>query len=384
MTNRSTKKFYFADNTCERRSLDAERLYEYFGKNSFESSEQAEDADLIFFFSCGMLEVDSNERIKEFVDLYGDSEKKIVVFGCYSKMVSKRENFDNIHYIPLNNPDAINEILSAEVSYSDVNYPSTVSLIQKDKVDFNSWDPRIDLALRTDVYSVRVSQGCSQGCSFCSIRLATGRLRSETKESIRENIEAGIAKGYKIFRIQTENFGEWGQDIGENLGTLLNELEKIEEDFYIDLPDLYPTAFINCFDDIVSFVQKKSVYYIHLPVQSANQRVLKLMNRIYDVDQMSEKLEFFQKCFPEIRIGADIIAGFPSETNEEFLESWRFLEKHKFEWVYLHGFNAKEKTKAMKLEPKIPEAIINKRVMYVYNRIPNVYCFLNNYRPVKS
>ena len=126
-------------------------------------------------------------------------------------------------------------------------------------------------------------------------------------------------------------------------------------------------------------MEEKKVSLLHLPLQSANQRILDLMNRDYKIADVDNKIEELKMRFPDLRVGVDIITGFPSETEEEFMDSFRFLEKHKFNWIYLHGYNIKVNALANKIEPKIGREIIRNRIKFAFERIPNIACYLNKY-----
>lgn len=375
-------KYKLLGNQCERRALDKERLQFYLEINGFESTDSFEDAELVIFISCGMLEANSQATIRQ-VALLCDNSKRLVVFGCFPSMCKQEEN-DKVLYVPLKNPQALDEIIGATIPLNSISYPHFVNSRKAPKADFKHWDPRIILPYCSDVYSIIVSNGCSQACSYCSIRFAVGPLKSRPIDAIVEDLERGLSLGFRLFRFQCENLGVYGSDIKQNLGDLLKAIGKIHEYFSIDLPDLHPRGFVNHFNEIVTFVQAKNVYLLHLPVQSANQRILDMMRRKYDIHEVASRLHQFRNEFPDVRLGTDIIAGFPTEAENEFEDSYQFMMDFNFDVIYLHGYNAKVGAPSAKIEPLVPQDVIVERIQRTYNTIPNVVCWLNNYELSKQ
>ena len=300
--------YYYHENMCERRVLDVDRLRDYLHKNNFLEIKNIKEADYVMFCACGMLAIESDRTIENLVK---ESKKKshIIVFGCYPAMCSKIQYTKKIYYVPLSKTHLLNKILRTSYKIQDVVKPnvSKGKILSQDAL--TTWDPRLKLPYCSDVFSLIVSEGCSQSCSYCTIRYATGPLKSISINKIIENLKEGLKKGYKVFRFQCENLGVYGEDIDETLGDLLDALSAIEDNFTIDLPDLHPKGFIDYFDSIKKFASKKNVCLLHLPIQSANQRILNLMKRCYNIHEVEDKLINFLNKFPKIKIGTDIIAG---------------------------------------------------------------------------
>lgn len=371
------KKYHFIQNICERRLLEERLLSIYFEMNNVTLGKM-EESDYILFFSCGMKEIDSNEKIEQIIKK--KPLGKVIVFGCFPAMCQHKYP-DKILYLSLQDISHLDILINAEIKINEVRnqiYKKIGSTLFKDAM--KKWDPRLSIPKCYDVFPLIISTGCSQKCSYCTIRNATGNLKSRSINEIITMIEVGLSKGYHTFRFQCENLGTYGDDIGLTLGDLLNEMSKIKRPFSIDLPDLHPKGFIHCFREILQFIDKKNVYLVHIPLQSGNQRILDLMNRETDLKEFLKYFKEFKKRYPSLKVGTDIIAGFPTETHEEYMDSHRFLEQNAFNWIYLHGYNIKPNALANDIYPKIDGEVIANRIRYTYERVENIACYLNNYR----
>jgi MiaB/RimO family radical SAM methylthiotransferase len=373
-----TKKYYFTQNSCERRLVEERWLLNYFQSNGFIKVDSVVDADYLIFFACGMKEDDSYEKINELSRQLSDSAN-LIVFGCYPAMSSKKIKNMNIYYVPLSKMEQFDDIILASVKTWNIGKPINFGEDLTLSEVMNSWDPRLKMPKCKDVCSLTVSTGCCEQCSYCTIRYATGNLHSTPINIVKDDLLNGLSAGYKYFRFQCENLGTYGLDIGEDIGKLLTELGKVKERYSIDLPDLHPKGFIGCFNEIVNFMREKQVLLLHIPIQSGNQRILDLMNRRYRIEELKEKLFKFRHMFPNMKIGTDIIVGFPTETDSEFYDSYELMKNFDFNWIYLHGFNLKENALANKISPRVPDKVIEERIKYALDSIPKIVCYLNNY-----
>lgn len=372
-------RIYIEQNVCERRVIGYERLLLFMKKNDIDITRNKDKADFILFFACGM----KTDNTKNYIAKVLESDTKLIVYGCAAKMLGLKQT-EKLIPIHLYEYDKINEVFRAKIKYQDINiYKHKEKLLDKQYTFHNAiefWDPRLIMPKCDDVYSITISEGCSNNCSYCAIHFATGELKSRKKEEIADEMKSAIASGYKYFRLQCENSGSYGTDIGSNLGELLDELSKIEEDYSIDIPDLHPQGLVENIDSILRFLSKKSVYLIHLPVQSGSQRILDAMNRKYNIDRVEECLHRLYKCFPEVHVGTDIIVGFPGEEDEDFQASFNFIRKFPFVPLYVHGYCDKEGTIANELENKVNDDIICERINLVYAEYDYAACYLNDYR----
>ena len=230
------------------------------------------------------------------------------------------------------------------------------------------------------MYSITISEGCSNNCSYCAIHFATGQLKSRPIQNIIDEMKNAIKNGYKYFRIQCENSGSYGTDIGSSIGDLLNQMSAIHDEFYIDLPDMHPYGFVNNLESILNFINKKKVYLLHLPLQSGSQRILNAMKRNYDIEAVKLCLAQLFHEHPDLRVGTDIIVGFPGEEEIDFLASFELLKSFPFSPIYIHGFCEKEGTSAFDLPNKVDDLTKIHRIKRMYSEFSHAACYLNDYR----
>lgn len=371
---------YLCSNHCERRELDLGRLRIYLCANGWRSVETMDDASLIVFMACGM----TVEASTDLLDRLASARRtgcRIVLFGCYSAMCEHR-TYPDVDYVSLSDVEQLDQVMNATCSYRLFPHPRCRQAELTSTEVLKRPDPRLALPSCGDVFSLLVSEGCSGQCSYCSIRRATGPQRSRSIHDVMDDLRSGLSEGFRVFRFQCENLGLYGLDIGTDLGALLREMAGIHFEYSVDLPDLHPSGFVSHFGDIMEFAKRQNVYLMHLPVQSASERILKLMNRRYPIEEVSSKLAAFRERFPDVRVGTDIIAGFPTESEADFASSYRFMKTHSFDWIYLHGFVLKKGTPAERLTPRVPADVITNRIEMAYTTIPRIACFVNKYEMV--
>jgi tRNA A37 methylthiotransferase MiaB len=208
-----------------------------------------------------------------------------------------------------------------------------------------------------DTWCIIASEGCLGNCSYCIGRLAKGRLKSRPLEEIVESARQGVKQGYKWISLIAEDNGVYGRDIGLSFGTLLRELTSIEGDFGLLIDSMNPKDMIELCDDFPDVFATGKIRRLCLAVQHVSPRIVKSMNRSYDLDRLKRCLEAVTAASPSFYIDAHFIIGYPGETEEEFRQLKVFAE-----WLLglnpLHSFkpfafSASVGTKAAQLPDQI-------------------------------
>jgi len=372
------KSVAIIENLCERRLLEYDRLNEYLHRNDIQVCSDVNQAEVLLFFSCGMKEDDTHQKVKQSLE-HG---RTVVLIGCASSMM-KFPKDDRLKLIPLRKLSLLDDLFTPKIPFDRI--PESVySRYNHVKIKtydeaVNTWDPRLFTPACQDVYSLKISTGCSRRCSYCAIRKAIGGLYSIRLKDITSEMEVALQKGYRHFRFQCENLSAYGEDHGVNLGVLLDALCQIKAPFDIDLPDLHPDGFIKYFDSIYRLVKNKNVYQIHIPIQSGSHQVLKKMAREYDVDELISKIKLLRQITDTSIIGTDIIVGFPSESESDFEKTCHLLESIHFDPLYVHGYYDKEGTLAAKMDNKVSSDIIERRIKMLQAQYPHAASYLNQY-----
>jgi len=178
----------------------------------------------------------------------------------------------------------------------------------------------------TVVAIVPISEGCLSFCSYCATRLAKGKLRSFDKKKILENIKIALSFGTKEIQLTSQDLAIYGLDKGKFLlPELLKEISKIEGNFRVRLGMMNPKFAKRIFGKILKILENEKFYkFLHLPLESGSNKVLKAMNRDYKVEEFLEMVSQFKRKFKNSLLATDIIVGFPTETEKDFTKK-RFL-----------------------------------------------------------
>ncbi|MEM3060776.1 MAG: tRNA (N(6)-L-threonylcarbamoyladenosine(37)-C(2))-methylthiotransferase, partial [Candidatus Bathyarchaeia archaeon] len=191
----------------------------------------------------------------------------------------------------------------------------------------------------------------------CCTRFARGRLFSYPKELIIEEIKDALEKGSMEIRLTAQDTGAYGIDLGYRLTDLINEILSIDKEFRIRVGMMSPVYALSIFQELIELYKDSKVYkFIHLPVQSGSDRVLKEMKRNYTVEEFKELVKAFRESVPKISIATDIIVGFPTESEKDFEETLKLLNETKPDIVNVSKFMPRPNTEASsmkQLDPKI-------------------------------
>jgi threonylcarbamoyladenosine tRNA methylthiotransferase MtaB len=209
---------------------------------------------------------------------------------------------------------------------------------------------------------LKVQDGCDFECSYCIIPQVRGKSRSVPPDIILKQIEQLISRGYQEIVLTGVNTGDYGKDLNPPT-TLLEFLSKIvilEGLGRIRLNSLEPPTITEELIDFLSGTEKMA-RHLHIPLQSGSNRVLARMNRSYGVPRLSKMFETLQNKIPDIGIGADVIVGFPGETDEDFQDTYRFIQEAPVHFLHVFPFSKRPNTPASTLGDEIHGKVIKER-----------------------
>ena len=340
-------------------SAKLKRLLQNIGYNIIE---EIGNADAVFLNTCTVREGAATQIYGKLGELKTLKEKRgaiIGVTGCFAQeqgeeLAKKFPIIDivvgnqNIGRIPL----AIEKIESGEVEYI-VHTDSEDELPQRLDADFDS----------QKIASIAITYGCNNFCTYCIVPYVRGRERSVPMQQILDEVKFFVEKGYKEIMLLGQNVNSYGHDLnsGESFSILLNEICKIEGDFIVRFVSPHPKDFG---DDVIDVIAKndKIARCLHLPLQAGSSKILKLMNRNYTKEQYIDLAEKIKKKIPGVVLTADIIVGFPNETEEDFLETLDVVEKVGFETAYMFMYSIRQGTVAAKMENQIDQEVKKERL----------------------
>ncbi len=197
---------------------------------------------------------------------------------------------------------------------------------------------------------VPIMYGCNNFCSYCIVPYVRGRERSRRKDDILAEVRGLAEAGYKDLTLLGQNVNSYGKDLEEKVdfADLLREINKIDGDFRVRFMTSHPKDATNKLFDTMAECEKVAPH-IHLPFQSGNDRVLKAMNRGYTAEKYLEKALYAQKAIPDLVMTSDVIVGFPGETDEEFEDTLKLIEKVGFHALFTFIYSPRKGTPAAEL-----------------------------------
>jgi MiaB-like tRNA modifying enzyme len=218
---------------------------------------------------------------------------------------------------------------------------------------------------------IEISNGCLSNCSYCCVKFARGKLFSYPVEKIVEEARQAVKNGCKELWITSQDNSCYGKDIDSSLPELLKEICKIEGEFSVRVGMMNPLYAKNILDELIEVSKdEKIIKFLHLPVQSGSDKILKLMNRGYVVKDFVEIVEKFRKEIPDLFLSTDVIVGFPGETEEDFQKTVELMRKIKPSKINISKFGARPMTEAAKMK-QLDNKTINERSKLLHELVKN-------------
>ena len=316
--------------------------------DGFEKKEFTDFADVYVINTCSV----TDNADKECRQLVRRIQRKspqslVVITGCYAQLKPKE-----IAEIP-----GVDLVLGAAEKFNIATHLKELTKNDEAKIcscdieDVNAFIPTYSLHDRTRVF-LKVQDGCNYNCSFCTIPLARGKSRSDNIDNVVKNVETLAKEGVKEIVLTGVNLGDFknGADDFFSLVKILDEIEGIER---YRISSIEPNLLSN---DIIAFVaeSKKFMPHFHIPLQSGSNRILGLMRRRYKKELYAERVKLIKTLMPHCCIGVDVIVGFPSETDEDFLETFDFLQSLDISYLHVFTYSERDNTSALDIKSVIP------------------------------
>ena len=346
------KKVAFYTLGCKLNFSETSTIARDFVSAGYSTVNFADDADVYVINTCSVTDnADSktNRLIRKIKKKSPDSY--IAIIGCYAQLKTEQ-----ISEIP-----GVDIVIGAGdkfnlPKYLDKYYETKEVVFSKSNInDINQFIPSYSIDERTRSF-IKVQDGCDYSCSFCTIPLARGKSRSGRITDILDSINDICQSGIKEIVLSGINVGDFGVYNGESLFSLLNEIELMEDLHRCRISSIEPNLLS---DEIIDLIAKsnKILPHFHIPLQSGSDRILKLMKRRYNVELYIEKIKKIKETIPDCCIGVDVIVGFPSENQEDFLNTYNLLEELDITYLHVFSYSERENTKALLIDEKIPSDI---------------------------
>ena len=345
---------------CKVNTYESESMAEQLDANGYCLAKDDEKVDLVIINTCTVTSTSdqkSRQMIRKAIKNYPGA--KILVTGCYSQMSSDFiSTIDGVDIVIGNTKKSnIIELLTKkeEISSVLVDIQSGRNIKDYEEMKVTSYHEN------TRAY-LKIQDGCNNFCSYCIIPYARGPLRSRKKEDVLNEAKDLVAKGFKEIVLTGIHTAAYGEDF-ENYSffNLLCDLVNIEGIKRIRISSIEETE-IN--DDIINlvFTNEKVVNHFHIPLQSGCDTVLKRMNRKYNTEQFYNKIQKIREVVEDVAITADVIVGFPQESEKEFMETYEFIKKVQFAELHVFPYSMRSGTPAARMSGQIDPKIKKERV----------------------
>lgn len=340
-------KIHIFTQGCTANQSDSEVMAGLLQKAGYTLVDSPDAADLIILNTCT---VKSPTEMKAFSYLKKYQKKKFVVAGCIPQSDPKR--LAGYSLIGTRQIHRIVDIVAATLE------GHAVSFLDMDK------SPRLNLPkVRKNemIEIIPINAGCLGACTFCKTKQARGGLFSYAVHDIIKEVETAVSQGVKEIHLTSQDTGAYGVDIGTNLPSLIDQIVKVPGDFKVRIGMANPDLVKRWTSHLLKSVKSDKVFkFLHIPVQSGSDKVLKDMGRHYTREDFIKIIKLARKEIPNITISTDVICGFPTETEDDFQQTYDLLEELKIPVINISKFYPRPDTPAAKMK-KIPTHIVKSR-----------------------
>lgn len=360
------KRYLIKTYGCQMNVHESEKIAGQLQTLGYEETQTAEDADVIVFNTCCVRE-NAEQHAFGNIGMYKKLKKEkkdlvIAVCGCmtqqgeFAKKLSATFPFVDV-IIGTYNIDEFSKILQKTVDTKK----RVVEILDK------NGDICEEITPYRSSYPnawVNIAYGCNNFCTYCIVPYVRGRERSRLPENVVDEVKNLVNEGYKEITLLGQNVNSYGHDLKNDVGfaSLLDEIGKIEGKFRLRFMSNHPKDLT---EDVIEAIKRNphACHAIHLPVQSGSNRILSLMNRRYSVEKYLSQIESIRKIIPDCAITTDIIVGFPTETEEDFIDTVKLVETVKFDGAFTFVYSKREGTKAAIMDGQIDPEIQKDRIM---------------------
>lgn len=293
------------------------------------------------------------------------AKAKVIFAGCMPsyQLPKIRKEFPSASVVSTHN---ITEICTA---VEDLAKGKRVEIVDK-KEEKKICLPRIRKNKAIGI--IPISAGCLGQCSYCAVKAIKGELVSYPAEDIVKEVENAVKDGCREIWITAQDTGCYGLDIGSDLPSLLSKALEVKGEFKVRLGMANPNYVKQFSDELIQIYKNPKMFcFLHIPLQAGSSKILKDMNRKYTAEEFISVVEKFRKAIPDITISTDMIVGFPSETEKDFLESVKLIEKIKPSVLNLNRYWAMPETKAGEMKQLRSEVLSERcsRMLKVFRKI---------------
>ena len=333
------KKFYLEGYGCSLNLGETEQISGFLKKNEFSITKKIKDANFIVINTCSVKMVTEQRMISRIQKFLSEKKPsaKIIVTGCLAKT----------NKVQL-------ERLGENIIVLDTKLESLADVL---KLKTEKFSPKIiEEKSKKYISIIPISVGCIGNCTYCASRLARGDLTSYSIKDINDSFKRALDRGSKEIWITSQDNGCYGFDIGKTLPDLIKVLLKNKGDYRLRIGMMNPRHFKKIKKELIPLFEDNRLYqFLHLPLQSGSNKVLKEMNRMTTIEEFLSVEKYIRKRVPNMRISTDIIVGFPGESDSDFKKSIKAIKDAKINVLNTARYGKRKGTVAAVMKNQFTE-----------------------------
>ncbi|MBU0628666.1 MAG: tRNA (N(6)-L-threonylcarbamoyladenosine(37)-C(2))-methylthiotransferase [Nanoarchaeota archaeon] len=347
---------YFQTHGCSTNLSESEVMMGLLRESKFEIVEDPSDADVIVINICTVKGEDTALReIRKLNDNF--LGKKLIVAGCITKIIlnETRKINDEISFISTHNIKSIVEVVEETLNGNVI---EATGRDQYEKINL----PK--MRKNPVVGIIPILNGCAGYCAYCSVKYVKGKLFSYPMQDIEKEANECLIQGCKELWITSQDNAAYmlERDKLTKLPELIENLSRIDKKFFMRIGMMNPEHLLKVLPQMIEAYKSDKVFkFLHIPVQSGNDEILKLMKRQYTVEDFKLIVNEFRKNIPSISISTDLIVGFPTETEQQFNDSLGLVKEIKPDVLNISKFQARHGTDAVKMKEQVDGVIVKAR-----------------------
>lgn len=373
------KKYFLRTYGCQMNVHDSEEIKYYLEALGYEAVEELEKADIVVLNTCAIRE-NAKDKVFGYLGRCKHLKKEnpnliIAIAGCLMQQPKEIEEIHNRHqYI---------DIIIGTHNLSEL--PSLIEEANNKKNQNIEVYSNSDVVFENVKYNrdskisawINIIYGCDKFCTYCIVPFTRGRERSRKMEEVLDEVKTLKEQGYLEITLLGQNVNAYGKDLnlGYDFATLLENVAKIGIP-RIRFVTSHPWNFTDSMVDVIAKYDN-IMPYVHLPIQSGSDEILKKMNRKYTIEEYKKLFDQIKEKVKNVAVTTDIIVGFPNETDENFQKTLDIVNYCKFDGAYTFIFSPREGTAAARMEDKIPMQVKEERLQ-ILNEIVNKYSLESN------
>lgn len=308
------KKFFLiTTGTCTPQRTDWQLISAYIKENGWTLVKKIGTADIIIVNTCAFTKDTEDRALSLIQQAYKEKRRnaQLFVVGCLPSI--NKDRLSKVHKgitVTANSLKELDDLLHARVSIKETLYIGSSIHSNRNK---------------HKEYLLRIGWGCNGKCSYCAVKFVFGRPHSRPPPDIILEYEKAYRKGYRKFILVANDSGSYGRDLNSSLVALLDELCDKDKDCKFALSHINPNTFKSISPYLEKYIRQKKIWGINIPIESGSNRILRLMNRFYTVDDFKSCIDKLTACDPTIYIKTDILVGFPTETEYDFQQTLKLV-----------------------------------------------------------